>query len=140
MRVMRWVNILNNYFKLKRICSNESGTFGALVDEYGKLFCMTLEPKEVKLPVGMYLCDLYRSPKRGYDVFKIDIPQEDGRPLEFHIGNTIKDTEGCVLVGGFDPSYLCDGMEGVFNSKMAFDKLMGLGLTGFWLRVVGINE
>jgi hypothetical protein len=133
------VNILNNYFKLKRVCSNESGTFGALVDEYGKLFCMTLEPQVVKLPAGIYLCELYMSPKHGYNVYKIDFPQADGRPLEFHIGNSIDDTEGCVLVGSFDPTYRHNEKPGVRNSKSSFDLLMETKSPSFWLKVVDVN-
>jgi hypothetical protein len=122
-------------FILNRIISTGNGTFGALIRD-DQMFCMTLEPPIPKLPAGTYKCELYDSPKRGYKVYKIDFPQEDGIPLEIHIGNTIADTTGCILVGGFDPSWRYDDMPGVFNSKMAFDMLMETKLPCFWLQVI----
>jgi len=100
---------------------------------------MTLEPEIPKLPAGIYLCEIYMSPKRGYNVYKIDFPQADGRPLEFHIVNTIHDTEGCIGVGSFDPTWRMDGLTGICNSKAAFDLLMKTQLPSFWLKVVDAN-
>jgi hypothetical protein len=122
-------------FKLKRVCSNINGTFGALVKD-GELFCMTLEPQIPKLPVGLYKCELFYSHKRGYDVYKIIFPQADDIPLELHIGNTIKDTEGCILIGSFDPTFRHDDLPGICNSKISFDLLMSTKLPDFLLQVV----
>lgn len=122
-------------FRLQRINSSKNGTFGALVKD-GELFMMTLELQVPKLPAGIYMCELYFSPKRGYNVYKIVFPQEDGRPLEFHIGNDINDTEGCILVGSFDPTFRINGLPGVCNSKASFDLLMATGLPSFILQVV----
>ena len=130
-------------FTLKRICSNKSGTFDALIQD-NHLFMMVLEPQFPKLPIGgPYKCELFQSPKlmlRGLPdaecwVYKIDFPQEDGRPLEFHIGNDILDTEGCLLTGGFDATFRHNGLPGVFNSKIHFDLLMATKLPYFWLTV-----
>jgi hypothetical protein len=125
-------------FILQRITSSKNGTFGALVKD-SELFCMTLELQFPKLPAGLYKCEIFYSLKRGYDVYKIDFPQPDDVPLEFHIGNTIKDTTGCILVGSFDPTFVCDGLPGIFNSKIAFDRLMATKLPYFWLKVIDIN-
>ena len=122
-------------FTLKRIISTGNGTFSALLRD-DQMFCMILEPSIPKLPVGIYKCELYYSPKHECNVYKIDYPQADGQPLEFHWGNSIMDTKGCLLTGGFDLSFRHDGMPGVCNSKMHFDLLMDTKLPYFWLQVI----
>lgn len=129
---------MSDIFELKRLCSNPDGTFGSLIKS-SRIFCMTLEPQEPKLPAGIYLCELYKADSRNYLVYKINFPQADGRPILFHTGNSIVDTEGCILIGSFDPTYRHNGKTGVSNSKASFDLLMETKLPSFWLKVVDVN-
>jgi hypothetical protein len=81
-------------------------TFGKLTSHDGKFFCYTLErPSDGEhpcIPAGKYhviedwhhsldLDHRYRCPEL------VDVP---GRTqIQLHIGNTIDDSEGCILVG-----------------------------------------
>lgn len=95
-------------FTIKRISPrfypNNSGTFGAFVDDDTCIpFAVTLEPpwknnqKNVScIPEGIYLCKRIVSPKYG-DTFEIcDIPKRTN--VVFHPGNRMLDTKACVLV------------------------------------------
>lgn len=81
-----------------------------------KPFCDTLEPprrnllnggkwdKRLKvkgmtaIPEGRYLMRLTYSPKFGKRLFQLmDVPLFDG--IRIHSGNSVKDTQGCILVG-----------------------------------------
>lgn len=60
----------------------------------------TLERKSKLVPVGLYDLDLTYSPK-----FKKELPIVHGnsisesRGIRIHAGNTVDDTEGCILIG-----------------------------------------
>ncbi len=84
--------------------SSTSGIFGILSIENCP-FCMTKEllwrgnVKDVScIPDGDYECKKYFSPHFKYLLYKlIDVP---GRgDVELHIGNWLKDTTGCILLG-----------------------------------------
>jgi hypothetical protein len=91
---------------LQRSPSVDGATFGRLhVD--GRLLCDTLEdavhggPKvqgSTAIPAGTYSLDLTYSPR-----FKRVLPLVHDVPgfagVRIHAGNTIADTEGCILVG-----------------------------------------
>lgn len=81
-----------------------------------KPFCDTLEPprrnllnggkwdKRLKMkgmtaiPEGRYLMRFTYSPKFGKRLFQLmDVPLFDG--IRIHSGNSVKDTQGCILVG-----------------------------------------
>ena len=81
-----------------------------------KPFCDTLEPprrnllnggkwdKSLKvkgmtaIPEGRYLMRFTYSPKFGKRLFQLmDVPLFDG--IRIHSGNSVKDTQGCILVG-----------------------------------------
>ena len=81
-----------------------------------KPFCDTLEPprrnllnggkwdKRLKvkgmtaIPEGRYLMRFTYSPKFGKRLFQLmDVPLFDG--IRIHSGNSVKDTQGCILVG-----------------------------------------
>lgn len=85
-------------------------------DEGLKPFCDTLEPprrnllnrgkwdKRLKvkgmtaIPEGRYLMRFTYSPKFGKRLFQLmDVPLFDG--IRIHSGNSVKDTQGCILVG-----------------------------------------
>jgi len=60
----------------------------------GELPWKSNKPFKSCIPLGMYKC-VYNKDKRVYDI--LNVP---GRTLiQIHVGNTIKDTEGCILVG-----------------------------------------
>ena len=112
---------------IKRIARRETYTIGRLYID-GKYFCDTLEDKDrglrqdmptaviratkrkgiTAIPTGRYRVTLaVQSPKfskraiyqfcNGYLPRLINVPGYDG--VLIHIGNTARDTEGCLLVG-----------------------------------------
>jgi len=116
-------------YKLIRWFSGKTGTFGGLVKN-GKPFCLTLEPEVPIIPNGIYKCKRYLSPKRGYVVYKLEnVPGHEA--VQIHIGNTIADTEGCILIGQSLSEY-----EGIAYSRIAFDKFMHSNKGDITLEVV----
>lgn len=91
----------------------------------GQWECNTLEPARVDpvhpghpcVPVGVYPVELTFSPH-----FKIVTPEVLNVPgrtaIRIHAGNFPKDTLGCTLVG------LTKGIDAVYTSKIAFERLM----------------
>jgi hypothetical protein len=88
---------------LQRIEQDTYGMHGALHMD-GKQICYTLEepwrenaPKISCIPPGRYQC----SPHSGFkfqDVWKLEgVPGRSA--ILIHAGNTLDDTEGCILVG-----------------------------------------
>lgn len=92
------------------------GDRGLKGDEGLQPFCDTLEPprrnllnggkwdKRLKvkgmtaIPEGRYLMRFTYSPKFGKRLFQLmDVPLFDG--IRIHSGNSVKDTQGCILVG-----------------------------------------
>lgn len=79
-----------------------NGTFGVLLIE-GRLFCYTLERPFLYnirnlscIPLGDYNCNYHiGSSKSGYVLSSV--PGRSG--IMIHPGNTIADTEGCILLG-----------------------------------------
>lgn len=117
----------NMELKLKRTARRETYTIGKLYID-GEYFCDTLEDKDrglaqdrplqknvamkkagvTAIPTGRYRVTLgVKSPKfsqrRAYDFCKgyvprlLDVPAFEG--VLIHIGNTARDSEGCILVG-----------------------------------------
>lgn len=113
--------------KVKRIARKEAYTIGKMYVD-GAYVCDTLEDKdrgltsnmsvaqicgvkikgETAIPTGRYLVDMKTvSPKysqrRQYDFCGARVPRLCNVPgyagILIHIGNTAKDTEGCILVG-----------------------------------------
>ena len=111
------------------------GDGGQKGDEGLKPFCDTLEPprrnllnggkwdKRLKvkgmtaIPEGRYLMRFTYSPKFGKRLFQLmDVPLFDG--IRIHSGNSVKDTQGCILVG----ENRVKGM--VVNSRIWLTRLM----------------
>lgn len=95
---------------------DQKGDGGLKGDGELKPFCDTLEPprrnllnggkwdKRLKvkgmtaIPEGRYLMRFTYSPKFGKRLFQLmDVPLFDG--IRIHSGNSVKDTQGCILVG-----------------------------------------
>lgn len=50
------------------------------------------------IPIGKYVCKKKHHTRFGESVFEVvNVPNRDG--IYFHIGNTVKDTHGCILLG-----------------------------------------
>jgi len=111
---------------LKRIILADEWTGGILYID-GKPFCFTLEDavRLVKIagataiPSGDYPVMLGLSPKRKIIVpWILDVPGFDA--IQIHIGNTVNDTDGCILVG----CALNMWVDKLTSSRPAFEKLM----------------
>lgn len=91
-------------FFLRRIATSaEGGTFGVLIVKHIP-FAITLEDswinnkKEIScIPNGSYLCKRTNSPKFGETFMVQDVPNRTH--ILFHKGNTMEDTQGCILIG-----------------------------------------
>ena len=84
-----------------------------------------------RIPAGVYPAFRFKSPHIGYELFQLaNVPDRVG--VDIHVGNTMKDTEGCVLVGEEQ-----DG-EAITESRKAFGLFMGMltGIDRFTLTVV----
>lgn len=81
----------------------------------------TLERKSKLVPVGLYDLDLTYSPK-----FKKELPLvhnksvSERRGIRIHAGNTVNDTEGCILIGNI--SSLTD--RRISESNIAVNQLV----------------
>lgn len=126
--------------ELRRFLKSSSyplGTLGYLdvfkLDEYSNPFgepvfsCVTLEPSIPVVPVGCHNLSLTYSPRfsprmpyrlyRGVPlIYSPDCPERRG--VRIHIGNTVKDTRGCILLGS-DFS-----QDGIINSRQSFIDFM----------------
>lgn len=95
-------------YTLQRGRSGPFGTFGTLRKD-GKLVCQTLErpwnenkPKISSIPAGRYKVIRHgwenNSPVKFKQVWQLcGVPNRSN--ILIHAGNTISDTEGCILVG-----------------------------------------
>lgn len=107
---------------LNRLVTNSSGCFGVLIYEKN-ILCYTLElpwrgniKNKSCVPCGTY--DLSKSYSSGLgNVFRFNhVPGRSG--ILIHSGNTIEDTEGCILPG-LDISDF-----GVVSSRSALGRLL----------------
>ena len=117
---------------LTRIAKRADYTIGRLEDENGVKICDTLEPKyrdykggELKVPrksavpEGTYPVVITKSKKFGkYLPLLVGVPGFEG--IRIHSGNTVNDTEGCILVG----QNLIKGK--VLLSRLTLEKVMRL--------------
>lgn len=105
---------------LQRFARLSAGTFSEITMN-GHHVCFGLEPVEPKTPAGDYKVTRYNSPKFGHKVFLVnDVPGHS--MIEMHSGNTVKDTQGCVLLGdAIDTIY---GTIGVKNSRLTLERLL----------------
>lgn len=117
---------------LKRIAKRADYTIGRLEDENGVKICDTLEPtwrdykggelkvpRKSAVPEGTYPVVVTKSWKFGkYLPLLVGVPGFEG--IRIHSGNTVNDTEGCILVG----QNLIKGK--VLLSRLTLEKLMRL--------------
>lgn len=109
---------------LVRTHAGNHGTFGKLYIG-SEFFCYTLEPpwhnneEDIScIPVGEYQVHPYRSPhfKNTYEV--LNVP--DRSNILFHKGNTISDTQGCVILGSKRGTL--NNNPAVLDSRKAFNR------------------
>lgn len=120
-----WPNLAAENLTLLRGKSPPGCTFGNLYSGDGEWVCVTLEEpwrdnadNISRVPAGTYPWFKRVSPKRGYEVVELrDVPNREN--VQIHIGNTVEDTLGCILVG----SAKGEG-ENITGSRLAFQKLM----------------
>ncbi len=85
----------------------------------GALICYTLENASTIIPCGDYCVQNSKSPK-----FKRELPLltsdkvSASRGIRIHVGNTAKDSQGCVLVGMTREVHLLGGSK-IKESKAA---------------------
>ena len=117
---------------LTRIAKRADYTIGRLEDENGVKICDTLEPtwrdykggelkvpRKSAVPEGTYQVVVTKSWKFGkYLPLLVGVPGFEG--IRIHSGNTVNDTEGCILVG----QNLIKGK--VLLSRLTLEKLMRL--------------
>lgn len=92
--------------------------------------CYTLElpwrdnQKSVScIPEGTYECEKHFSPTHG---LCISVKHVVGRThILIHVGNFIKETQGCVLVGDSIRDINNDGVPEVTSSAKTLEKLLG---------------
>lgn len=86
-----------------------------------KFICFTIDPR--KLIEGVYNVNIDYSPK-----FKCNLPHISNeyfpmsRGFRIHSGNTLKDSDGCILVG--DEVRVKENTATLVNSKIALNKLL----------------
>lgn len=101
---------------LKRTTRMSEGVIGELYVN-DNFECFTLEHPQLLIVPGSYGVEVYNSPSRGYQVPLLqDVPQRSY--IEIHIGNTEKDTAGCILVG------LAHDHSSLIKSRLAFEALL----------------
>lgn len=111
--------------EITRCTTSDNGTFGVMSKD-GAPLCVTCElpwkyneKKKSCVPVGKYVCKPYSS-SRFPNVWELqDVRGRD--KILIHWGNTIRDIEGCILVGRSFAEF--NGIPGVTNSKLIFEQL-----------------
>lgn len=104
-----------------RVELSEEHTIGILYVD-GEVVCWTMElpwrgnKKNVScIPPGMYVATKIASEEYGHTLWVDGVPGRSD--IIFHIGNSVKDTRGCILLGS-TPGYV-EGKRWVFKSTAA---------------------
>jgi hypothetical protein len=88
---------------LTRKTFTDKSTIGTLT--FDSFTCNTLELPQSSgqlIPAGTYACRIDYSDKHG--IVLLRITGFDGDTREIHVGNSVVDTKGCILLGEYDPS------------------------------------
>lgn len=84
---------------LVRDCNCSDAVLGKLFIN-GAFICYTLENAAKLVPIGLYAVEVSQSPKFKRKlplVWNANVPANRG--IRIHVGNTVKASSGCVLVG-----------------------------------------
>ena len=128
--------------KLVRDDQTADRTYGTLQEDDGTVLCQTFEWPWADnqhgiscIPAGTYTAFRFDSPHLGYTLFQLrDVPGRSG--IDIHIGNRLRDTEGCVLLGVSRGTL--DGEDAVLGSRTAFAAFMAhnAGIDSFLCEVI----
>lgn len=112
--------------ELRRIEESEDGTIGILLLNK-KIQCFILENKNLAnkpcvscVPIGIYNCKRVQSPRFNETFEVTNVPNRTH--ILFHVGNTEKDTFGCLLPG--DRVGYLKNKRAVLDSGKSFVNLM----------------
>lgn len=86
-------------FTLIRDIATDTAILGRLYLN-GAIVCYTLENAVKAIPAGLYTVQDSKSPKFKRElplVWNSKVPASRG--IRIHVGNTVKDSSGCILVG-----------------------------------------
>lgn len=123
---------------LRRTEQSEAGTFGTIFDEEGHAVAVTCERpdngnlKMGCIPIGDYAVDQFDSPSKGRVFLLHDVPHR--AMIEIHKGNTIDDTEGCILVGSTFGEV--DNKKAVIGSRAKLEQMLDRYPNPFTLRII----
>lgn len=131
----------------------DDATIGTLTID-GAFQCHTLEDVQratkirgkTAIPIGTYTVELTHSPRFSANYEKrglgskmpllIDVPQFSG--VRIHIGNSAKDTDGCILVGDWNRKTKAAKISGSTPAYKALHKL--LSDANDRIRIAIVNE
>ncbi|MCK4498969.1 hypothetical protein KAU11_00555 [Candidatus Babeliales bacterium] len=112
--------------RLIRVEESNQGTFGNLLI-CSQVFCVTLEcPDKLNernissIPAQQYQCIKTCSPQFGETFEIVDVPNRSH--VLFHAGNTVKHTEGCIILAQYFGKLYGD--RAVRNSGKTFKEFM----------------
>lgn len=116
--------------RLCRDYRNQKYVIGILMNSTATFSCVTLENYDKIIPEGEYEGELTYSLKFSNDLFYkkngIYVPEimnVEGRSgIRIHVGNFVKDTTGCILLGESVTT------NGISNSKHTYERFMSLWL------------
>jgi len=89
--------------EIKRIASNEAGTYGVIIVNKKHLFCslelgFNSNKKNIsRIPAGTYDLRKRRTGKYANHYELLNVPSRSG--IIIHSGNTKEDVRGCILIG-----------------------------------------
>lgn len=116
--------------RLRRIAMTHAATLGVLIAPDGVPLALTIErpwrnnEHSVScIPSGSYTCRRVISPRFGETFEVTSVP--DRTHILFHKGNTIRDTQGCIIVGA-EFSRTDEGDPAVLMSAQGYGALMSM--------------
>ena len=132
---------MNDKLILTRIRTSKDGTFGELRNARGEVLCVTCEDPWNDnqhniscIPRGTYTVKKFYG-RKYRDVWQVmNVPGRDA--ILIHNGNTIRDTEGCILVGA--AFGMLEHLPSVTSSRDTLNRLRMILPDTFELTIDGV--